>query len=289
MHLIDIPGTERALEGIKAEILDCAFPTIVDVKCFTKYSEAFDNVEFNFLNGAKSSKLGEERASLLDANGKIFVDTGKAINDHAHPNCRTVVVGNPANTNALLCANHAPRIPRENFTALTRLDQNRSYWQLAKKIGVTVNDIDKIAIWGNHSSTMYPDLRNATSKGKKITSLVSQEWREGEFIDTIRHRFQRIIELRGISSAASAGNSATDHMRDWVLGSDHWQSIAFYTDGKHYGIPEGLMFSMPCTSAGGKYKVVEGIDVDDEFTQKALKITTEDLLKERHAVEHLMR
>ena len=136
---------------------------------------------------------------------------------------------------------------------------------------------------------MYPDLRNATSKGKKITSLVSQEWREKEFIDTIRHRFQRIIELRGISSAASAGNSATDHMRDWVLGSDHWQSIAFYTDGKHYGIPEGLMFSMPCTSSGGKYKVVEGIDMDDEFTQKALKITTDDLLKERHAVEHLMR
>eukprot|EP00178_Gracilaria_changii_P014871 TRINITY_DN4176_c0_g1_i2.p1 TRINITY_DN4176_c0_g1~~TRINITY_DN4176_c0_g1_i2.p1 ORF type:complete len:232 (+),score=42.21 TRINITY_DN4176_c0_g1_i2:344-1039(+) len=230
-----------------------------------------------------------ERGDLLKDNGKIFVGTGKAINDNAKATCKTIVVGNPANTNALICAHHAPRIPRENFTAMTRLDHNRALTQLALQTNSSINDIHKMAIWGNHSPTMYPDIRNTTVNGKAAPSLVDAAWVKGEFTPRVQKRGAEIIELRKLSSAASAGNAAIFHMRDWELGSDEWQSIAFYTDGKTYGIPEGLMFSMPCTSKNGKYEVVKGLNLDDEVSQAAIKKTTEELLSERSAVEHLLK
>jgi len=230
-----------------------------------------------------------ERSDLLKDNGKIFVDTGKAMNDNAKRDCKTIVVGNPANTNALILASNCPGIPRENFTAMTRLDHNRALTQLALKTGSKVTDIHQLAIWGNHSPTMYPDIRNTTVAGKKATGLVDQKWINDEFTPRVQKRGAEIIELRKSSSAASAGNAAVDHMRDWVLGSNEWQSIAYYSDGKTYGVPEGLMFSFPCTTANGKYKVVTGLNLDDEQSVARIKKTTDELLGEKKEVEHLLK
>lgn len=289
LHLIDIPGAEQSLKGVQAELHDCSFPLLQEVVTTTDPSVGFKDVDYNFLIGSKPRGPGMERGDLLKDNGKIFVGTGKAINDHAKATAKTIVVGNPANTNALICAHHAPRIPRENFTAMTRLDHNRALTQLALKTNSSINDIKKMAIWGNHSPTMYPDIRNTTVNGKAAPSLVDQKWTAEEFIPRVQKRGAEIIDLRKLSSAASAGNAAIFHMRDWVLGSDEWQSIAFYSDGKTYGVPEGLMFSMPCTTKNGKYEVVQGLNIDDEFSQKAIKKTTDELLSERAAVEHLLK
>ena len=229
-----------------------------------------------------------ERGDLLKDNGTIFIDTGKAINDHAKRTAKTIVVGNPANTNALICQHYAPGIPAENFTAMTRLDHNRALTQLALKTNSKVTDIKKLAIWGNHSPTMYPDIRNTTVAGKQATSLVNASWIADEFTPRVQKRGAEIIELRKLSSAASAGNAAIDHMRDWVYGSDEWQSIAFKSDGKLYGVPAGLMFSFPCTSKDGKYTPVLGLNLDDEVSQARIKKTTDELLSERQAIEHLM-
>jgi len=229
-----------------------------------------------------------ERADLLKDNGKIFIDTGKAINDNAKRTCKTIVVGNPANTNAMICQHYAPGIPAENFTAMTRLDHNRALTQLALKTGSKVTDIKKLAIWGNHSPTMYPDIRNATVQGKAAPSLVDAKWVNDEFTPRVQKRGAEIIELRKLSSAASAGNAAIDHMRDWVYGSDEWQSIAFKTDGKLYGVPAGLMFSFPVTTKDGKYTPVLGLNLDDEISQARIKKTTDELIGERQAVEHLL-
>jgi malate dehydrogenase len=229
-----------------------------------------------------------ERADLLKDNGKIFIDTGKAINDHAKRNCKTIVVGNPANTNAMICQHYAPEIPAANFTAMTRLDHNRALTQLALKTGSKVTDIKKLAIWGNHSPTMYPDIRNTTVAGKAAESLVDAKWIADEFTPRVQKRGAEIIELRKSSSAASAGNAAIEHMRDWALGSDEWQSIAFKSDGKLYGVPAGLMFSFPVTTKDGKYTPVLGLNIDDEISQARIKKTTDELLGERAAVEHLL-
>jgi malate dehydrogenase len=287
--LIDIPAAEKSLQGVQAELHDCSFPTLQEVVLTSDPAVGFKDVDYNFLIGSKPRGPGMERADLLKDNGKIFVGTGKAINDHAKANVKTIVVGNPANTNALICAHHAPRIPRENFTAMTRLDHNRALTQLALKTNSSINDITKMAIWGNHSPTMYPDTRNSTVKGKAASSLVDAAWLKNEFTPRVQKRGAEIIELRKLSSAASAANAAIFHMRDWILGSDDWQSIAFFTDGKTYGIPEGLMFSMPCTSKNGKYTVVKGLNLDDEISQASIKKTTDELLSERAAIEHLLK
>ena len=239
--------------------------------------------------GAKPRGPGMERSDLLKDNGKIFVATGKAMNDNAKRDCKTIVVGNPANTNALILAHNCPGIARENFTAMTRLDHNRALTQLALKTGSKVTDIHQLSIWGNHSPTMYPDIRNTTLGGKKATDLVESKWINDEFTPRVQKRGAEIIELRKLSSAASAGSAAVDHMRDWVLGSKEWQSIAYYSDGKTYGVPEGLMFSFPCTTEGGKYKVVSGLKLDDEQSVARIKKTTDELLGERKEVENLLK
>jgi len=230
-----------------------------------------------------------ERGDLLKDNGAIFVSTGKAINDNCARDVKTIVVGNPANTNALICQNYAPDIPAENFTAMTRLDHNRAATQLALKTGSAVTDIKKMAIWGNHSPTMYPDIRNTTVKGQAAPELVDAKWISDEFTPRVQKRGAEIIELRKLSSAASAGNASIDHMRDWVFGSEEWQSIAYKTDGKLYDIPEGIMFSFPCTTKDGKYTPVTGLSLDDEVSQARIKKTTDELLSERNAVEHLLK
>ena len=209
------------------------------------------DVSYNFLVGAKPRGPGMERADLLKDNGKIFVDVGKAINDHAKRDQKTIVVGNPANTNAMICQHYAKDLPAHSFTAMTRLDHNRAVTQLALKTGSKVTDIKQLAIWGNHSPTMYPDIRNTSVKGKNALGMVDATWIKDEFTPRVQKRGAEIIELRKLSSAASAGNAAIDHMRDWALGSTEWQSIAFKSDGKLYGIPEGLMFSVPCTTTPG--------------------------------------
>jgi malate dehydrogenase len=289
INLIDIPGTDKGLEGVRAELHDCSFPTLTEVVCTTDASKGFKDVDYNFLIGSKPRGPGMERGDLLKDNGKIFVGTGKAINDNAKADCKTIVVGNPANTNAMICAHHAPRIPKENFTAMTRLDANRALTQIALKAGCAVTDIKKMAIWGNHSPTMVPDVSNTTIAGKKFTDMVDAKWINDEFIPRVQKRGAEIIDLRGFSSAASAANAAVFHMRDWVLGSDDWQSMGVLSDGKSYGIPEGLMFSVPCHNKGGKWEMVKGLNLDDETIQARLKKTTDELLSERSAVEHLLK
>lgn len=287
--MLDLPQAQDALKGVQAELHDCAFPLLDDIVITSDQSVAFKDVDYAFLIGAKPRGPGMERADLLKDNGKIFVDTGKAMNDHAKRDCKSIVVGNPANTNALILAHNCPGIPRENFTAMTRLDHNRALTQLALKTKSAVQDIKQMAIWGNHSPTMYPDIRNTLVNGKKALDLVDLKWVNEEFTPRVQKRGAEIIALRKLSSAASAGNAAIDHMRDWVLGSKEWQSIAFYSDGKTYGVPEGLMFSIPCTTANGKYEIVKGLKLDDADSQAKIKKTTEELLSERKEVEHLLK
>jgi malate dehydrogenase len=287
--MLDLPPMEEALKGVQAELHDCAFPILDEVVYTTNLQTAFKDVDYCFLIGAKPRGPGMERSDLLKDNGKIFIDTGKAINDYASRGVKTIVVGNPANTNALICQHYAKDIPRENFTAMTRLDHNRALTQLALKTGSRVTDIKNLCVWGNHSPTMYPDIRNATVKGKKAMDLVDRKWLNDEFTPRVQQRGAEIIKLRKFSSAASAGSAAVDHMRDWVKGSDEWQSLSFYSDGKTYGIPEGLMFSFPVTTKDGKYSLVKGLSVDDEDSQMRLKKTVDELLGERSAVEHLLK
>lgn len=276
------------LRGVQAELHDCAFPLVDDIVCTSDLAVAFKDVDYNFLVGAKPRGPGMERADLLKDNGKIFIDVGKAINDNCRRDAKTLVVGNPANTNAMICQHYAPGIPAENFTAMTRLDHNRALTQLALKTNSKVTNIKQMAIWGNHSPTMYPDIRNTTVSGKAASSLVDAKWVNDEFTPRVQKRGAEIIELRKLSSAASAGNAAIDHMRDWVYGSDEWQSIAFKTDGKLYGVPAGLMFSFPCTTKDGKFYPVQGLNLNDEISQARIKKTTDELLGERAAVEHLL-
>ena len=288
LHLLDLPFQEQVLRGVQAELHDCAFPLLDDIVITSDLSTAFKDVNYNFLVGAKPRGPGMERGDLLKDNGKIFVDVGKAINDNCSRDAKTIVVGNPANTNALICQAYAPGLPAENFTAMTRLDHNRALTQVALKTGSKVTDIKKMAVWGNHSPTMYPDIRNTTVGGKAATDLVDASWIADEFTPRVQKRGAEIIELRKLSSAASAGNASIDHMRDWVYGSDEWQSIAFKTDGKLYNVPEGIMFSFPCTTTPGKYTPVTGLSLDDEISQARMKKTTDELLSERAAVEHLL-
>lgn len=222
LHMLDLPVAEQAMKGVQAELHDCSFPLLQECIITSDLKTAFKDAHFAYLVGAKPRGPGMERGDLLKDNGAIFIDTGKAINDNAKGDMKTIVVGNPANTNALICAHYAPRIPKENFTAMTRLDHNRALTQLALKTGNPVTAIKDLAIWGNHSPTMFPDIKNTTIAGKKANDLVDGKWVSDEFIPRVQKRGAEIIELRNLSSAASAGNAAIDHMRDWVFGSDEW-------------------------------------------------------------------
>jgi malate dehydrogenase len=291
LHLVDLPFAEQKLKGVMAELHDCAFPLLDKVEICTDNITGFKDVDFAFMVGAKPRGPGMERADLLKDNGKIFVGVGQAMSDHAKRTCKTIVVGNPANTNCLILQNSAKGIPKENFTAMTRLDHNRALTQLALKTNSSVSSIKKLTVWGNHSPTMYPDVRNTTINGKPALSLIDDDWKIKEFTPRVQKRGAEIIDLRGASSAASAGSAAIDHMRDWHFGTQEWQSVCLLTDGSKsmYNVPANLIFSFPVTSKDGKFSIVQGLNMDDELTQKSIKKTTDELLGERQAVEHLLK
>ena len=270
------------------ELFDSAFTTLGSVDIFDDPKQAFDGANIAFLVGSMPRRAGMERSDLLQANGGIFGPQGAAINAVAADDIKVLVVGNPANTNALIAANHAPDVPSSRFTAMTRLDHNRALAQLAAKTGAHVTDLDKVTIWGNHSSTQYPDLTHATVKGQPITELLADRaWVEGDFIPTVAKRGAAIIEARGASSAASAASAAIDHVRDWVKGVKgySWTSAAIMSDGSS-GVPEGIISSFPAISVDGEWKVVEGLEIDD-FSRAEIDASVKELLHEKDTVKGL--
>jgi len=288
LHLLDITPALDAMKGVAMELEDCAFPLLDGIVQTDDPDEAFGDVNVALLVGARPRSKGMERKDLLEANGAIFTVQGKALSDNAADDVRVLVVGNPANTNALIAMNNAPNIPDERFTAMTRLDHNRAMAQLAAKTGSSVRDITKMTIWGNHSATQYPDLFHAEVEGRNAAELVGdQAWLEGEFIPTVQQRGAAIIEARGLSSAASAANAAIDHVRTWVSGTPEgdWTSMAIPSDGS-YGVPEGLISSFPVTCSDGTYSVVQGLEVDD-FSRGRIDASVEELAAERDAVKEL--
>ena len=288
LRLLEIPQAVKAAEGTAMELFDSAFPTLGSVDIFDDPRQAFDGANIAFLVGSMPRRAGMERSDLLQANGGIFGPQGAAINAVAADDIKVLVVGNPANTNALIAANHAPDVPSSRFTAMTRLDHNRALAQLAAKTGAHVTDLDKVTIWGNHSSTQYPDLTHATVKGQPITELLADRaWVEGDFIPTVAKRGAAIIEARGASSAASAASAAIDHVRDWVKGVKgySWTSAAIMSDGS-YGVPEGIISSFPAISVDGEWKVVEGLEIDD-FSRAEIDASVKELLHEKDTVKGL--
>ena len=288
LRLLEIPDAVKAAEGTALELFDCAFPLLAGIDVTDDPNEAFDGVNIALLIGARPRSKGMERADLLEANGAIFKPQGEALNAHAADDVRILVVGNPANTNALIAMNNAPDIPSERFTAMTRLDQNRAVAQLAQKLEVSVDDVQDLVVWGNHSPTMFPDLFNAkigTPPTRRAVDLVDMEWYENEYIPRVGKRGAEIIEARGASSAASAANAAIDHVRDWVAGADGLRSMAVRSGGQ-YGVEEGLMSSFPVRCAGGGYEIVEGLEVAD-FAQAKIDATVNELKEERDAVRQL--
>ena len=288
LRLLEIPPAVKAAEGTAMELFDAAFPTLGSVDIFDDPKQAFDGANIAFLVGSMPRRAGMERSDLLQANGGIFGPQGAAINAVAADDIKVLVVGNPANTNALIAANHAPDVPSSRFTAMTRLDHNRALAQLAAKTGAHVTDLDKVTIWGNHSSTQYPDLTHATVKGQPITELLADRaWVEGDFIPTVAKRGAAIIEARGASSAASAASAAIDHVRDWVKGVKgySWTSAAIMSDGS-YGVPEGIISSFPAISVDGEWKVVEGLEIDD-FSRAEIDASVKELLHEKDTVKGL--
>jgi malate dehydrogenase len=288
LQLLDITPAMDALKGVAMELEDCAFPLLQGIVRSDDPNEAFADINYGLLVGARPRSKGMERKDLLEANGAIFTVQGKAISDNAAKDVRILVVGNPANTNALIAMNNAPDVPNERFTAMTRLDHNRAIAQLAAKTGATVPEITKMTIWGNHSATQYPDLFHAEVKGQNAAALVNdQAWLETEFIPTVQQRGAAIIEARGLSSAASAANAAVDHMRTWALGTDagDWVSMAIPSDGS-YGVAEGLISSFPVTCAYGKYEIVQGLDIDD-FSRARIDASVSELAEERDSVREL--
>jgi malate dehydrogenase len=288
INLVDIPEMENKLKGVKMELDDCAFPLLVKTNTTSKLADGFKDIDVALMVGSKPRTQGMERGDLLKQNGKIFVEQGKALGDHAKRSVKVLVVGNPANTNCLIAMKNAHGLKPENFNAMTRLDHNRALSQLALKAGVPIQALSKVAIWGNHSSTMYADLNNTTINGKKALDVVNRDWYEKEFIPSVAQRGAEIIKARGASSAASAANAAIDHVRDWVLGHNDWVSMSIPTDGKLYDIPKDLIFSFPCTTSNGNYKVVDGLKLD-QFSLDRIKKTTDELISERNEVEHLLK
>jgi malate dehydrogenase len=288
LRLLEIPDAVKAAQGTAMELDDCAFPLLSGIDIFDDAKQAFDGVNIALLVGARPRTKGMERADLLEANGGIFKPQGEAINAGAADDVKVLVVGNPANTNALIAMSAAPDVPRERFTAMTRLDHNRAIAQLSAKAGAAVSDITNMTVWGNHSPSMFPDLFNAKIGGRNAAEVVNDEaWYADEYIPTVGKRGAAIIEARGASSAASAANAAIDHVHDWVLGTPEgdWVSMAVPSDGS-YGIAEGIITSFACTTKNGEYEIVEGLEVND-FAQQRIDATVAELQEERAAVEKL--
>lgn len=288
LQLIEIPQVLEALGGVVMELNDCAFPLLHGVVATADVKQGFQDADFALLVGARPRGPGMERKDLLSANGKIFGPQGKAINDYASRDIRVLVVGNPANTNALIAASNAPDLDRGQFTAMTRLDHNRALSQLAEKTGSHPSRIRHMVIWGNHSSTQYPDISHCTVDGKPATELVDQSWYRDTFIPTVQKRGAAIIKARGASSAASAASSAIDHMRSWVLGTPEgdWVSMAVPSDGS-YGVEKGVFYSYPCTCKDGHYSIVRDLECN-EFSRKCMQATEGELREERRAIEELL-
>lgn len=289
LQLLEIPPAMKALEGVAMELDDCAFPLLAGMVLTDDPNTAFDGANWALLVGARPRTKGMERKDLLSANGAIFTVQGKAINDHAASDVRVLVVGNPANTNALIAMRSAPDVPPERFTAMTRLDHNRAVSQLAIKAGVPVTEVKKVTIWGNHSATQYPDAFHAEISGKPAPAVINDDaWIKETFIPTVQKRGAAIIEARGQSSAASAANAAINHVQSWWYGTPagDWVSMAIPSTGA-YGAPEGVIFSYPVTIKDGQYTIVEGLELSD-FDRQMIQITGNELLEERDAVRELL-
>ena len=286
LQLLEITPALGAVKGVVMELDDCAFPLLHDVTYTDDANLAFKDTDYALLVGSRPRGPGMERKDLLEANAAIFSAQGKALNDNASPNVKVLVVGNPANTNALIAQRNAPDLDPRNFTAMTRLDHNRAMAQLAAKAGKHVSDVEGLCIWGNHSATQYPDIHRASVAGEEAMSMVDMDWYTGDFIPTVQQRGAAIIEARGASSAASAANAAIDHMRDWALGSDAVLSMGVYSDGS-YGVAEGLIYSFPVTCSGGDWRILQGVEVN-AFSQEKMDATETELTEERDAVAHLL-
>ena len=290
LQMLELPidKAQQALKGVMMELEDCAFPLLADMIGTSDPKVAFKDAQQALLVGARPRGPGMERKDLLLENAKIFTEQGRAIDEAAARDIRVIVVGNPANTNALIAMNTAKSLPREQFTSMMRLDHNRAKSQLAAKAGRPVDSVEKIVVWGNHSPTMYPDIRYATIDGKPAAALVNDEaWYKNEYIPKVGKRGAAIIEARGLSSAASAANAAIGHMRDWNLGSNgHWVTMGVVSDGS-YGIPEGMIYGVPCTTANGKWQRVTGLEID-AFSREKMDFTLKELTEERDGIKHLL-
>ena len=287
LQLLEITPALEALGGVVMEIEDCAFPLVAGIETSDKAEEVFKDADYALLVGARPRGPGMERKDLLETNAAIFSVQGKALNDVASRDVKVLVVGNPANTNSLIAQQNAPDLDPGQFTAMTRLDHNRALAQLANQTGVHTHDITRMTIWGNHSSTQYPDISHTLVKGEPAADKVDRQWYENEFIPTVQQRGAAIIKARGASSAASAASSAVDHMRTWALGTadGDWTSMGIPSDGS-YGITEGIIYSFPVTCSNGKYEIVQGLELD-AFSREKMQATEQELVDERDAVKHL--
>ncbi|MEE2766522.1 MAG: malate dehydrogenase [Pseudomonadota bacterium] len=288
LHLLEITPAMDALQGVLMELNDCAFPLLHGIHASDDARVAFADIDYAFLVGARPRGPGMERKDLLEANGAIFTEQGKALNEVAKREAKILVTGNPANTNALIAQRNAPDLDPSNFTALTRLDHNRAISQLAGKCGVLAADVRRMTIWGNHSSTQYPDIHHTEVNGDSALSLVDQGWFADDFIPLVQQRGGAIIKARGLSSAASAANASIEHMRDWIYGTAEgdWTSMAVPSDGS-YGIEEGVMYSYPVTISNGAYNIVQGLEIND-FSRERMDLSDQELRQEKSAVSHLL-
>ena len=286
LQLLEIPVALGGAEGVAMELNDSAFPLLKNIVVTDKLEEAFDGTNAAFLVGAMPRGKGQERSDLLAANGKIFGPQGKAINDHAADDIRVLVVGNPANTNALIAMHAAKDVPNDRFNAMMRLDHNRALSQLGEKLGRDKNDINDLVVWGNHSATQFPDLTYATIGSDSVMDLIDHHWYVDEFIPRVAKRGAEIIEVRGKSSAASAASSAVDHMHDWINGTERWSTAAIPSDGS-YGVPEGLLFGFPTVACGGEWQIVDGLELND-FQKKRIAANAAELADEKAAVADLL-
>jgi len=284
LQLLEIPPAMGALQGVLMELNDCAFPLVAGVIATDDPNVAFKDIDFGLLVGSRPRGPGMERSDLLNANAAIFEVQGKALSENAKPTVKVLVVGNPANTNALILSKNAPKINPRQITAMMRLDHNRAMSQIAEKTGTHSTKVEKVVVWGNHSATQYPDISYATVDGKAVKAQVSDEWNKNEFIPVVQQRGAAIIKARGASSAASAASAAVDHMRSWALGSNgQWVSMGVYSAGNPYGVDQDLMFAFPITTEGGEWKIVEGLEISD-FSREMIKKTEAELISERAAV-----
>ncbi len=288
LQLLEIPPAMGALNGVVMELNDCAYPLVAGIVASDDPNVAFKDVDYAFLVGARPRGPGMERSDLLEANAKIFSVQGKALNDHASKDVKVLIVGNPANTNALITLKNAPNLNPKNITSMMRLDHNRAMSQIAEKAGSHTTKVEKVVVWGNHSATQYPDISYATVDGKPVTSVVDNDWYVDTFIPTVQQRGAAIIKARGASSAASAACSAVDHMRDWALGSNgKWVSMGVFAAGNPYGIDENIMYSFPITCENGQWKIVEGLEIS-EFSRDMMAKTEAELVGEREAIASLL-